>query len=85
MPGVIVMAIDDRSGRDVDDPRSEGMVVVFNASDEPTTRSVPSLAGSSFRLHPVLASGDDPVVKQATYTAGAFAVPARTVAVFRAR
>ncbi|MGH3995706.1 MAG: alpha-1,6-glucosidase domain-containing protein, partial [Pseudonocardiaceae bacterium] len=46
-PGVIVMSLDDRSGPDVD-PRYEGIVVVFNASDEPTTQTVPALAGASY-------------------------------------
>ena len=78
------MAIDDRSGRDLD-PHSEGMVVVFNASDEATSQSVPTLAGSSYRLHPVQAAGADRVVKLSTYAAGTFTVPARTVAVFLAR
>ena len=83
-PGVIVMAVDDRGGADLD-PASEGVVVVFNASDEATTQSVPSWAGTSFRLHPAQASGDDPVVKTSTAAAGSFTVPARTVAVFLAR
>ena len=83
-PGVIVMAIDDRTGRDLD-RHSEGVVVVFNASDEATTQTVPSLAGTSFALHPVQADGNDPIVRTSTYSAGAFTVPARTVAVFLAR
>jgi pullulanase-type alpha-1,6-glucosidase len=82
-PGVIVMAIDDRAGRDLD-PAREGLVVVFNATPAPTTQTVPSLAGRPFALHEVQATGGDPVVKQSGYDAatGAFTVPARTVAVF---
>jgi hypothetical protein len=82
-PGVIVMAIDDRAGRDLD-PRSEGVVVVFNASDENTTQTVESLAGGRYALHPVQAAGGDPVVRESSYEAasGAFTLPARTVAVF---
>lgn len=85
-PGVIVMAIDDRAGRDLD-PRAEGIVVVFNASDEATTQTVPGWAGRRFALHPVQARGGDPVVRQASSAraSGAFTVPARTVAVFVAR
>jgi pullulanase-type alpha-1,6-glucosidase len=85
-PGVIVMALDDRSGRDLD-PRSEGIVVVFNASDEATTQTVPSLAGARYTLHPVQAGGTDPVVRSASYSraSGGFTVPARTVAVFVTR
>jgi pullulanase-type alpha-1,6-glucosidase len=85
-PGVIVMAIDDRGYRGLD-PRLDGVVVVFNASDEPTGQRVASLAGRRFALHPVQAAGGDPVVKRSTYDArtGTFSVPARTVAVFVTR
>jgi pullulanase-type alpha-1,6-glucosidase len=82
-PGVIVMTLDDRAGPDLD-PRYEGVVVVFNASDEATTQTVPALGGSAYGLHPVQANGGDPVVRTSSYNAatGAFTVPARTVAVF---
>jgi pullulanase-type alpha-1,6-glucosidase len=74
-PGVIVMAIDGRH---------EAVAVVFNASDEPTTQTVASLAGRGYRLHRVQRHGGDPVVRGSAYDAdtGAFTVPARTVAVF---
>jgi pullulanase-type alpha-1,6-glucosidase len=82
-PGVIVMALDDRGGRDLD-RRWEGIVVVFNASDEATTQTVPGQAGARYRLHPVQAGGGDPVVRGSVYDrrTGAFTVPARSVAVF---
>jgi pullulanase/glycogen debranching enzyme len=82
-PGVIVMAIDDRAGEDLD-PALEGLVVVFNASDEATTQTVPALAGAAYTLHPEQAGGGDPVVKTSAYdpASGGFTVPARTVAVF---
>jgi len=82
-PGVIVMHLDDRSGRDLD-PRWEGVVVVFNGSATATTQRVPSLAGAHYWLHPVQSGGADPVVKTSGYdrTTGTFTVPARTVAVF---
>ena len=85
-PGVIVMAIDDTARPDLD-PRSEGVVVVFNASDEATSQTVASLAGRRYELHPVQAKSGDPVVRQSTYqaTSGTFTVPARTVAVFVTR
>jgi pullulanase/glycogen debranching enzyme len=81
-PGVIVMAIGDRTGRDL-----EGVVVVFNASDERTTQTVPSLAGRRYVLHPVQARGGDPIVRTSSYrpASGGFTVPARTVAVFVTR
>ncbi|MGH3881099.1 MAG: pullulanase-type alpha-1,6-glucosidase [Actinophytocola sp.] len=85
-PGVIVMHLDDRAGPDLD-PRAEGIVVVFNASDEATSQRVPTLAGSRYRLHPVQANGSDPVVRTSTYESGdgTFTVPPRTVAVFVTR
>jgi len=49
------------------------------------TFDVPPGSYESYRLHPVQAAGADPVVKQSTYAAGTFTVPARTVAVFLAR
>jgi len=77
-PGVIVMVIDGRR---------DGVVVVFNASPNATSQSVPALAGRRYALHPVQAKGGDPVVKTSAYRAasGTFSVPARTVAVFVTR
>ena len=85
-PGVIVMAIDDTAGRDLD-RKLGGVVVVFNATPETTSQTVASLAGRRYRLHPVQAQGGDPVVKRSAHTraTGTFEVPARTVAVFVAR
>jgi pullulanase-type alpha-1,6-glucosidase len=85
-PGVIVMAIDDRAGRDLD-RRRDGVVVVFNASKDVTAQAVPSLAGRRYTLHPVQAAGGDPVVRRSSYRpgSGTFTVPARTVAVFVTR
>ena len=47
-PGVIVMRIDDTVGADAD-PRSKGLVVVFNASPTAVTQKVPGLAGARWR------------------------------------
>ncbi|WP_328486936.1 pullulanase-type alpha-1,6-glucosidase [Streptomyces zaomyceticus] len=71
-PGVITMRLGD-------------LLVVLNASPERTAQKVAELAGSSYVLHPVQASGSDSVVKSASYEAGSgtFTVPARTVAVFK--
>ncbi|WP_031173195.1 pullulanase-type alpha-1,6-glucosidase [Streptomyces durhamensis] len=71
-PGVITMRLGD-------------LVVVFNATPEQQRQQVGALAGTPYRLHPVQASGSDPVVKTSAYAAGTgtFTVPARTVAVFR--
>ncbi|MEV6049509.1 pullulanase-type alpha-1,6-glucosidase [Streptomyces sp. NPDC052107] len=70
-PGVITMKLGD-------------LVVVFNATPERQEQKIGDLAGTRYTLHPVQASGADPVVKTSAYTAGSgtFSVPARTVAVF---
>ncbi|MFK0153784.1 pullulanase-type alpha-1,6-glucosidase [Streptomyces sp. NPDC090499] len=70
-PGVITMELGD-------------LVVVFNASPEQQEQRVGTLAGTGYRLHPVQASGADPVVRSASYDreTGTFEVPGRTVAVF---
>jgi hypothetical protein len=81
--GVIVMRIDDTRGTDVD-PALKGLVVVFNASPDPVTQTVPGLAGAAMSLSPMQSGGSDPVVKTATWdpAAGSATVPGRTVAVF---
>lgn len=90
-PGVVVMHVEDRAGWDVAtrrwrvdvDRRLDGLLVVVNASDTPTTQRVAGLAGRRYVLSPVQATGADPVVRGTTYDArkGVVAVPARTVAV----
>jgi pullulanase-type alpha-1,6-glucosidase len=81
-PGVIVLTLDDTVGRDLD-RRWERIVVVFNASAAATSQTVPGAGGRSYALHPVQATGGDPVVREARHTGGGtFTVPARTVAVF---
>ncbi|WP_330468074.1 pullulanase-type alpha-1,6-glucosidase [Streptomyces longwoodensis] len=71
-PGVITMKLGD-------------LVVVFNATPESQRQRVDSLAGTGYALHPVQASGADPVVRTSAYdrATGTFTVPSRTVAVFR--
>ncbi|MFD5079338.1 pullulanase-type alpha-1,6-glucosidase [Streptomyces sp. NPDC058371] len=70
-PGVITMRLGD-------------LVVVFNATPVEQEQRIGALAGTAYGLHPVQASGADPIVKSASYRAesGTFAVPGRTVAVF---
>lgn len=82
-PGVITMRVDDTVGEDVD-PELEGLVVVFNATSEQTTQVVDETVGQGYALHPVQAEGADEVVRESGFDprAGAFTVPARTVAVF---
>jgi pullulanase-type alpha-1,6-glucosidase len=70
-PGVITMELGD-------------LVVVFNATPQKREQTIGALAGTAYALHPVQASGADPIVKASSYDAesGTFAVPGRTVAVF---
>ncbi|MEU6554780.1 pullulanase-type alpha-1,6-glucosidase [Streptomyces sp. NPDC046915] len=70
-PGVITMRLGD-------------LVVVFNATPQKQEQRIAALAGEHYRLHPVQASGADPIVKSSAFAAesGTFAVPGRTVAVF---
>ncbi|MER8010503.1 pullulanase-type alpha-1,6-glucosidase [Streptomyces sp. NPDC094149] len=70
-PGVITMELGD-------------LVVVFNATPQKQEQRIGSVAGTAYHLHPVQASGADPIVKSSSYerVSGTFAVPGRTVAVF---
>ncbi|GJF31461.1 hypothetical protein KNE206_41610 [Kitasatospora sp. NE20-6] len=79
-----LMRIDDTVGPDTD-PALKGLVVVFNATPQTTTRTVAGTAGAAYVLDPAQAGGSDPVVKTSSHSAanGTFTVPARTVAVFR--
>ena len=81
-PGVIVMSIDDRAGRDVD-PRLDGVLTVFNAGTTPVTQTIGTLAGRNYMLSSIQAKGSDPVVKHVSWDArtGTVTIPARTVAV----
>ncbi len=82
-PGLVVMHLDDTVGADID-PRYEHIVVLFNAQDEAVTFTAAQFASQPMRLHPIQATGADPVVKTARYdqASGAFTIPARTTAVF---
>ncbi|WP_081953159.1 pullulanase-type alpha-1,6-glucosidase [Demequina mangrovi] len=81
-PGLIVMLIDDLVGEDVD-PRLAGALVVFNASPDAITETLPELEGRKFSLTRALAKGSDPVVKETRFAAksGTLTIPARTAAV----
>ncbi len=80
--GLLVMLIDDILGEDVD-PELSGALVVFNASPDALSQTLPELEGRSFGLAPALADGADEVVKGTTWDAatGALTIPGRTVAV----
>ncbi|MGF1651746.1 MAG: pullulanase-type alpha-1,6-glucosidase [Actinomycetales bacterium] len=85
-PGVVVMYVDDTGGRDLD-RRSEGILVVVNASPDAVTQQVPGLDGARFRLHPVQERGADDVVRDTEWdrATGSVTVPAHTVAVLTRR
>jgi pullulanase len=82
LPGLVVMSLDDPHGDH--DFRVKLVVTLFNANDDAQTFANPALAGWKIRLHPILASSADPVVRTAKFdrAAGAFSVPGRTTAVF---
>jgi pullulanase-type alpha-1,6-glucosidase len=80
IPGVIVMSLSDGAcaGENLD-AQYEAIIVVFNASLE--TKNI-DLGLSGFELHPIQATGTDPVVKSARNSDGVFTVPRLTAAVF---
>jgi pullulanase len=77
-PGVIVMCLDGTGL----DPRWRQVVVVFNATEEPTVQTVPDLAGCALHTHPDLTASADPLLRTATAPDGVLSVPPRSVAVF---
>ncbi|MDH2424921.1 pullulanase-type alpha-1,6-glucosidase [Sphaerisporangium sp. TRM90804] len=79
-PGLVTMHL-DASGID---PRWKSVTVVFNATPERRSQTVPALKGAQANLHPVQASSGDAVVKASAFdsSTGTLTVPARTVAVF---
>lgn len=83
IPGLIVMALDDTVGEDLDLNHAR-IVVLFNGRPEATSFAVEDFAGSEFALHPALAAGADAVMTEASFDAetGTFSVPAWTTAVF---
>lgn len=83
IPGVIVMALSDTVGADLD-ANYAGIVVVFNATPDTIEYAHADFAGQAYELHPVLADGADDVMKTAAYNAqtGTFSVPALSAAVF---
>ena len=64
------------------DPRWRQIVTVFNATEHPTTQTVPALAGVHLTPHPDQSTSADPLLGTAHAAAGVLNVPARSVAVF---
>jgi len=76
-------AEDRQSADDASELGPTGVLVVFNASDEPTTQRIDRLAGREYALSPVLANGSHAVVHGTQWdeATGEVTVPARTVTV----
>jgi pullulanase-type alpha-1,6-glucosidase len=88
LPGLIVMTLLDPAdgslaGGDLD-VDVDGLVVLFNVTDDDVTFTLPAAAGGDHALHPVLAASSDAVVRGSGFdtASGTFSVPARTTAVF---
>ena len=66
------------------DKKADGLVVLFNNTDQPVTYTLAQAKGTSTSLHPVQRASADPVVRTASFDSrsGTFRVPARTTAVF---
>ncbi|MDN5570020.1 MAG: pullulanase-type alpha-1,6-glucosidase, partial [Propionibacteriaceae bacterium] len=79
--GVIVMLLNDRAGDPVD-AQWGAVAVAVNANAWPVRQEVPRLRSGGWRLHPVQASGADPVVQRARCDDGVLFLPAWTCAVF---
>jgi len=81
IPGLIVERIAPPGGLRGD---LDQAVIVVNPTPAAQTFADPAFRGGALSLHPVQARSFDPVVRQARFDggAGAFTVPARTVAVF---
>jgi pullulanase len=83
MPGVIVMALSDTVGENID-PNYQAMVVVFNATPDTLSYEAADFAGMGLVLHPVLQESYDTVAREASFDSatGTFSVPAWTTSVF---
>jgi hypothetical protein len=88
VPGLVVMTLadpvaDPLPGGDLD-PEADGLVVLFNTTDEQVVFEQADAKGADIALHPVQAASADPVVRSASFDpgTGTFTVPARTTAVF---
>ncbi len=85
IPGLIAMQIADPSdGAVVLDAVHDGVVALFNPTDDAIDFTAGALAGTGMYLHPVLAGSVDPIVRTASFddATGTFSIPARTAAVF---
>ena len=84
IPGLIVMHLEDDPQARLD-PQYDHIFVLFNANPGEVRYSLPADAGmESLSLHPLLAGGSDPVVRQAAFDPATqtFRVPGRSTAIF---
>ncbi len=80
VPGLIAMTISDGSCTSSDtDPNYDGLLVVFNADQEPIEID---LGISGLELHPILSDGTDTVIQSTVIQDGAVKVPPITSVVF---
>ena len=75
--------LDPLPGGDLD-KGADSLVVLFNATDDQVTYTLPAAKGANIALHPVQAASADPVIRTASFdpAQGMFTVPARSTAVF---
>ncbi|GHE78002.1 hypothetical protein GCM10011501_02120 [Thalassotalea profundi] len=78
--GLIAMLIDDENKAEVIDNNNSQILVLFNSSREPKSMAFNNTQG--FILHPVLANGNDKMVKESQINLNAFTVPALSTSVF---
>ncbi len=81
LPGLIAMRLDGGGLSEHVAPH-QNIVVVFNAAPYWQTLTLNWHDKPTFSLHPIQAASADPVVREAHFDGGAFAVPPRTTAVF---
>ncbi|MDZ4805268.1 MAG: pullulanase-type alpha-1,6-glucosidase [Candidatus Eisenbacteria bacterium] len=86
IPGVIVMTLADPTGAGDTDPNVGTLLVIFNATKSDQTVADDTWRGGKYTLHPAQEASSDSRTRTSSYDAGrgAFKVPARTTAVFRA-
>lgn len=81
--GLIVMTISDGNcaGKIIDEDY-DGILVIFNASNEAQQIELDILGMNRMKLHPILQNSVDPVVRESRVEGNLFSVPAHTAAVF---
>ena len=79
VPGLVVMTLADPKrdplpGGDLD-KGADSLVVLFNATDDPVTYTLPAAKGANIALHPVQAASADPVIRTASFDPAQGSVP----------